>query len=349
MPRFRFRRSLFSFPRPSLPSLPPPRLPHTLSILVAQRPPNTDLSLHLTLTAPAPLNQQWMGEYTRPCKYSHGGEVERGGKKGEGDRKPEGPCLYSSIQFSSPFLIHRFFSPSCQPFITDIEELTGRTSDSGPISSFAAFVRLLVGALHHQSQGEGEAKRGVEGAGDDGGGRIEWPTPEELEGRLQAARRRRKDTNPLSMTTTISSSSSKRYLILTHMAGAARVSPRVRKGNVCLCRHVLAPALAVICFLLLLHWNALASFCPHLSPHTQVHYPLPLRLLQTSNDREVLFPTVAMPSPSSPRPFLLFDATAAGQVGGGEGRREGGCTYVLCVLDQRSCFRLLYFLSIFTR
>jgi len=122
----------------------------------------------------------------------------------------------------TPIHSHSLFPPF-QP--TDIEELIGRTSDSGPVSSFAAFVRLLVGALHHQSQGEGEAKRGAEiGGGDNGGGRIEWPTPEELEGRLQAARRRRKDTNPLSMTTTISSSRTKRYLILTHAAGTARVS-----------------------------------------------------------------------------------------------------------------------------
>ena len=152
-------------------------------------------------------------------------EGERGGKKREGGRACKGYAFTQASTFSD--FLNRFTPPfPASPFHnTDIEELIGRTSDSGPVSSFAAFVRLLVGALHHQSQDEGEARRGAErGGGDDGGGQIEWPTPEELEGRLQAARRRRKDTNPLSMTTTISSSSSKRYLILTHAAGAARVS-----------------------------------------------------------------------------------------------------------------------------
>jgi len=178
---------------------------------------------------------------------------ERGAaKKREGGRRQKARAKVNALlkrttSSPSPITLSLSYYVNLPPR-TDIEDLVGRTSDSGPVSSFAAFVRLLVGALHRQSQGEGDSKRGAEGGGDDGGGRIEWPTPEELEGRLQAARRRRKDTNPLSMTTTISSSSSsKRYLILTHTAGAARVGSTLRKRE-CLCRHVLALALAVISF-----------------------------------------------------------------------------------------------------
>ncbi|GAB5029903.1 Hypothetical protein NocV09_00200380 [Nannochloropsis oceanica] len=51
----------------------------------------------------------------------------------------------------------------------------------------------------------------------------------------------------------------------------------------------------------------------HTAGVSRVHYPLPLRRLQISCDTGDPSPTAAISSPTSPCPFVLFDATAAGQ------------------------------------
>lgn len=98
--------------------------------------------------------------------------------------------------------------PFPSPHITDIEELIGCTSPNGPGLLFAEFVRLLVGALKHQTQ-----EHGAEGV------RLEWPTPQELVRRVHAAKGKAV-TGKAAGTST----SSKRYLLLTHTTAAGRVS-----------------------------------------------------------------------------------------------------------------------------
>jgi hypothetical protein len=88
----------------------------------------------------------------------------------------------------------------------------GCSFPNGPGLSFADFVRLLVGALKHQRQEDA-----AECA------RLEWPTPQELRRRLEAAKGKAVKGSAAGTSTT-----SKRYLLLTHTTGVGRVSKQTK-------------------------------------------------------------------------------------------------------------------------
>jgi hypothetical protein len=108
----------------------------------------------------------------------------------------------------------------------DIEELIERTSKSAQIPSFTDFISLFLRTLQEQGQDidkggdeevRGERKRQKEG-------KIEWPTHEELEERLHAARTKSKEADEV--IASIYGKSRRRYLLFTHATTSARVSDR---------------------------------------------------------------------------------------------------------------------------